>query len=215
MTLNRFDAIFYINLKHREDRRDHFLNELKKLNVDPSKIIRIDAFQDPFNGHRGCVFSHLKALDYAQTHLLSNAVIFEDDFVFLQTKESIQPYIETLFSSEFNDWDIFFMGTNVIHYEGTLNPLIKRVTESQAAHGYAINSPYFETLKNTFLYSFQSLNTSLFLENHGKHLLDQAWKPLQKTGKWYVANCSIGKQSDSFSDITYTISKRSHPLFYP
>ena len=44
--MDHIDVIFYINLSHRQDRKEHMLNELKKLCNDESKIpppvVRID-----------------------------------------------------------------------------------------------------------------------------------------------------------------------------
>ena len=41
--LNRLDAIIYINLDHRKDRKKQIEEELKKVGVDKKKIIRFPA----------------------------------------------------------------------------------------------------------------------------------------------------------------------------
>ena len=41
--MESIDVIFYINLSHRTDRKEHFLSEIKKLCTDETKIVRIDA----------------------------------------------------------------------------------------------------------------------------------------------------------------------------
>ena len=50
-----FDAILYINLQHRQDRKELILNEIQKIkNIDESQIYRIDAVLEPMCGHIGC-----------------------------------------------------------------------------------------------------------------------------------------------------------------
>ena len=60
--LNKFDIVYYINLKHRKDRFDHINNELKKTNISPSKINRIEGIYLKDFGILGCAKSHAKAL---------------------------------------------------------------------------------------------------------------------------------------------------------
>ena len=40
--LNNFDTIYYINLVHRKDRYINITNQLKKTNIEPNKINRIN-----------------------------------------------------------------------------------------------------------------------------------------------------------------------------
>ena len=83
MSLNNFDAIAYINLKHRKDRKNHILKELKRLKVDKKKLHRVEARFTPFNGHLGCALSHIDALDFAIKKNLNNILILEDDCFFI------------------------------------------------------------------------------------------------------------------------------------
>ena len=49
------DAVLYINLSHRTDRKELILHEIQKIkNIYESQIYRIDAILDPMCGHIGC-----------------------------------------------------------------------------------------------------------------------------------------------------------------
>ena len=46
------DAIMYINLAHREDRKHHVLNEIQKINPSLDRVHRIDALYVQNQGAR-------------------------------------------------------------------------------------------------------------------------------------------------------------------
>ena len=83
INLNFFNAIVYINMDHRTDRKNSIQSELKRLKVKPSKINRISGYKDSFNnGVRGCAKSHLAALDLSIEKRWENVLILEDDCIF-------------------------------------------------------------------------------------------------------------------------------------
>ena len=61
--INQLDAIIYINLEARNDRKDLVLKELEKLNTDMSKVYKVSGVYMPKNGHKGCIQSHILALN--------------------------------------------------------------------------------------------------------------------------------------------------------
>ena len=56
--LNRVDAVIYINLDHRKDRKKQIESELKRMGVKKTKIIRFPAVYEKYNGHLGCKKSY-------------------------------------------------------------------------------------------------------------------------------------------------------------
>jgi len=60
--MNHIDAIFYINLETRPDRKEHFLSEIQKLTSDMSKVHRFNAISHT-SGLIGCVMSHINILE--------------------------------------------------------------------------------------------------------------------------------------------------------
>ena len=64
--LDLVDGIVYINLEHRLDRREKLLKELSRLQVSYPEVVRISAFHTPMNGRKGCILSHITALEVAE-----------------------------------------------------------------------------------------------------------------------------------------------------
>ena len=61
MSLNLFNQVLYINLNYRKDRKKNLLKEAKRAGI--KKIKRIPAKFDVLDGAKGCLFSHIRALE--------------------------------------------------------------------------------------------------------------------------------------------------------
>ena len=72
--------IFYINLEHRVDRKEHVESQLDSIGL---KGTRFNAIKMQ-NGAIGCSMSHLKILQDAVNNKLDHILILEDDITFLQ-----------------------------------------------------------------------------------------------------------------------------------
>ena len=77
--INRLDAIIYINLENRADRKDLLMKELEKLNTDMSKVHKVSGVYMPKNGHKGCIQSHILALNMIKLNNWERVLILEDD----------------------------------------------------------------------------------------------------------------------------------------
>lgn len=75
--------MYCINLKHREDRKQHSLQQFKKLGIPDYKVIYLPFEKDQRGGVYGCFDSHIKVWkDFFVYHPNETyALIFEDDFV--------------------------------------------------------------------------------------------------------------------------------------
>ena len=77
--INRLDAIIYINLENRADRKDLLMKELEKLNTDMSKVHKVSGVYMPKNGHKGCIQSHILALNMIKLNNWERVLVLEDD----------------------------------------------------------------------------------------------------------------------------------------
>ena len=77
--INRIDAIIYINLENRADRKELLMKELEKLNTDMSKVHKVSGIYMPKNGHKGCIQSHILALNMIKLNNWERVLILEDD----------------------------------------------------------------------------------------------------------------------------------------
>ena len=83
--MDKLDAIFYINLAHRTDRREQMETMLHDYGFSDEKIVRIDANYKPENGAHGCILSHICALQaFLADPRFQTCLVLEDDFCFAE-----------------------------------------------------------------------------------------------------------------------------------
>ena len=197
MSFHLFDQVLYINLNHRKDRKQTFLKEAKRVGIP--KVQRIDAKLDLLNGARGCLCSHIRALECAKQEGIT--LILEDDCYFTKDLELLNRQLSEFFNVFGNKWDVFFLGGRYEKLEPIKNTAFCRILESSRSHAYAVNGHYVSTLKQCFLDGYKD-----DLREQGAidilKALDFIWRPLQKKDLWYGSKIKIAYQSDSFSDIT-------------
>ena len=195
--LEHIDAICYINLKHRVDRKEHILQEIKKIDPTLSKTHHISAEYIPTNGALGCSRSHIKTLQFFLDHPEWNTcLLLEDDFTFSSDPSQTLSYLLTTLPT----YDMILLGCGTHDYitTGTEYSSILRVLSSQTTSGYIVHRDYIPLLLDNFITS------SKYIAEHGKiheYCLDIYWKRLMPLGKWYTFSSRIGYQYESFSDI--------------
>ena len=197
--MESIDAILYINLAHRTERKEHILLELQKWGVDSSKIHRVDAVHRT-PGALGCGLSHIKALTEAFSHPEWNTVlVLEDDFTFHSDSSEINDRIKHLITSHrFFDIGLLSYNSDYIKYTDTTFPSIKKVVYSQTTSSYIIRRHYIPTL-------VQNMKGAMYdMERFGKrheNCIDIHWTRLQPNGCWYAIFPAIGYQYENYSDI--------------
>ena len=201
--MESIDAILYINLAHRNDRKEHILFELEKCGVDSSKIHRIDAVHRT-PGALGCGLSHIKALTEAFSHSEWNTVlILEDDFTFRSDSEMNNKIKQLCTSHSYFDVGLLSYNPEFVKYRDTNIPSIKKIIYSQTASAYIIRRHYIPTL-------LQNMKAATYdMERFGKrheNCIDIHWAKLQPSGHWYSIFPAIGYQYDNYSDIEHRIT---------
>ena len=208
MSWDYFDQILYINLPERVDRKTSIKRELQNQNVPPSLITRIEA-KPSINGSRGCALSHILALDHAKACGYERFLILEDDVVFLTSAEKTGAYIRQFINfSEKHPWDLFFLGTSPYRTEPTKDPMIKRVLSSSCAHAYALESRYIDTLRASFMKSYELLWNRTSFEESFFFAIDKIWIYLQMQDHWYMGKNTVVRQGKFYSDIEHKLRDR-------
>jgi glycosyl transferase family 25 len=196
--MEQVDVIFYINLEKRADRKEHFLQEMKKFCVDESKIVRIDAVYNT-NGALGCTKSHIKALEqFMANPAWLTCIIFEDDFTFCDTSVENNTALLKKFFMNFTDWGMLLLASNQnrspskeTHIEG-----IKEVVYSQTTSGYCIHKDSVTEVYNNFKESAAALEKG---DAVYQYALDVFWNRL--TMKRFCFSPNMGYQCPGYSDI--------------
>lgn len=199
--LNYFDGIVYINLDHRTDRNILIQAELKKMRIHPEKIFRIKGHFDELNGSKGCVQSHIDALEFALQKKWKNILILEDDCEFVVDTRTSNTYINNFLNYFQKDWDVFFLGTRVKYFLPTSHPNYVKVQFSMRAHAYVVNGSYLTKLRDHYTSTLADLKNDLFFTSSLHKALDRRWVDLQLADRWYAGKEMIAYQRNSFSDI--------------
>lgn len=205
--INHFDGIVYINLEHREDRRKIIESDLERIGTDKGRVHRIEGNYWPFNGHKGCAMSHINALKFAREKKWKNVLILEDDSLFCNNLDLIQGSINRFFDNVKN-WDVFLLSANLHICQITHHDKIVKVFDAQRTHAYSVNHHYYHPLISCFEEAYEKMKDIPFHFHAAQYAIDQEWKPLMKSGQWYMSLDQIVRQSKSYSDIQHLISDR-------
>ena len=193
-SINDITNIFYINLEHRTDRKEHVETELLKIGLIGQRFnaIKMD------NGAIGCSMSHLKLLQDAVKHNLEHILIVEDDITFLNPTLFINQ-INNFFKLHNNSWDvILFAGNNIPPYQNIDDTCIK-VSRCQTTTGYLVNGHYIKILLQNVKMGLTQLLNNPFQRN--LFAIDKYWFILQSLHNWYLIIPPTVVQQEGYSDI--------------
>lgn len=190
--------IFYINLDHRTDRKEHVEMQLKLLGITGTRFSAIKME----NGAIGCSMSHLKLLQMALKTNLDHILILEDDIEFLDPnlfKKQLNAFFKEQQNNNSSNWDvILFAGNNMPPYE-TINNTCIKVNHCQTTTGYLVNGHYIEKLMNNVKMGLTNLLREP--EKHMLYAIDMFWISLQKTDQWFLITPLTVVQRNDYSDI--------------
>lgn len=157
--MNTIDAILYINLDHREDRKIAIENELLKIGFNPTIIHRIPAVYNKSCGHLGCGQSHIQALELSIQKRWKRVIIIEDDFHFNMNTYDFNTWIE---EADTISWDVLLLAKGHTQLqEIKTTDRLRRVDYCTTTPGYIIQDHYYETLRDKFIESVQAMNKQL------------------------------------------------------
>lgn len=197
MSFDMIDVVFYINLAHRTDRREHIESEFKRVGISDAKVHRIDAIKCT-PGTLGCIKSHIKTLEtFLANPAHKIALILEDDFTF-KTDDLNKP-LNVLFTN-FPDWDVVNLAYHPerLTYLDTSIPSIKKVLFALTTSGFLVHRNFAQRLLNNWR-EVERLHE--LLGSHGHTSLDVSWISLQPQSNWYLFWPALGNQCGGYSDI--------------
>lgn len=203
MPLSQFDGIVYINLDRRPDRKKTLLEGLASLKVDPQKVHRIEAIDDPLNGRRGCLLSHLKALDFVKEQGWKRGLIFEDDVIYHCTSQKIEEETKRFFEKFEENWDVYVLGGAYFEVYKTFEEEVYRVKNSDRAHAYVVHPNYFSVFRECLQKAAEAVKDHLFFQQSEDYSVDAVWKTLQKKDRWFGPKDRLFHQSGGVSDIEH------------
>jgi len=129
-----FPEIYCINLKDRNDRNEHMVEQFMKHNL---KVNFYRPKRNEISGAVGCRESHLAVLREARDRGLMSVLIFEDDIDFLDDIRSVVLPRE---------WDMFYLGGNWVDILDKSESDSYCKVRSWSTYGYAVNGCFFDEL---------------------------------------------------------------------
>lgn len=226
-SFRNFDAMYYINLPYRVDRRAEMEKELKKWGwLERTERVEgvvawfslASSLRRPFsslplhpptgihtpeNGGLGCTKAHIKIVKmFLANPSLRHALIMEDDLMFLGDPRSKIGW----FLHEYGDkgWDALMLAANLL----ATTPYTQELTRIRRAYttaAYAITRATAEKLLPIFERSEQLLTA----EKRYGYSLDALWEIEQSANRWYTFEPKAAIQRTSYSDVEKFIATYS------
>jgi glycosyl transferase family 25 len=194
------DKIIYINLDHRQDRRDIMSKFFKDGSIPLEKVVRFSAIKR-VRGQLGCLESHTEVLRIAKRNRWKNVLILEDDLVWSNFEEG---YAKLEALAKLPKWDAIMLAGWYAKYK------FPRVFEAYNTGAYLINGHYIDTLLRNREYSVSKLSRGIgFNFKNPKYFADAYWNELIHKDTWYCVYPCICNQVDGFSDIGGKVVKSS------
>ena len=184
------DKVIYINLDHRQDRRDIMKTFFEKGQISQDKIVRFPAIKHPFPP-KGIQASHTSVLALAKQNKWKNILILEDDLQWLDFENSYKR-LEELVSKP--DWNVIMLCGWYIDYR---NP---RIYNARNAGAYLVNEFYIDTLLQNRLEFLQKYQKFFYMKPKTEWTADVGWVNLMQKDVWYALYPCICSQVDGPSD---------------
>jgi glycosyl transferase family 25 len=209
--INKLDAILYINLENRPDRKELLLNELESVNTNMEKVQKVNGVFIPKNGHKGCVQSHIIALKLIKMNKWNNVLILEDDAEINIDPKIFNQIIEkaiNILDKNDPDWNVIMLATvnkdSTHAYDLHDNPKLRleRLHRATTSSAYIIKNSYVDKLLTLFEHCNENMSPyNLSGDNHEYWALDQKWIQLQEQDNWYSFSTDLIKQRNIWSTI--------------
>jgi GR25 family glycosyltransferase involved in LPS biosynthesis len=156
----KWDKIYIINLKRRDDRKILMIEKLSEEKVDNYEFIeaydgKSEQIIDDYNsikkytkiintGHFGCLLSHIKAIKKAMKNNYENIMILEDDIIFDNN------FLENIKKIKLPKYDILYLGGLINEKKVFLNRWAKS-SNVMGAYGYIISKSMYNIILEKLL----------------------------------------------------------------
>lgn len=195
------DKVIYINLDHREDRRDIMKTFFEKGQIPDEKVVRFPAIKTE-DGRIGAIHSHLEVLKLAKQNNWKNVLICEDDLEW--TEEFNDGYKKLEEYVNLPNWHVIMLLGWYVKYN------FPRVMAAGNAGCYLVNSTYYDMLIHNRSESLRQLNGfGKLMYGIGHFTVDVYWAKLMKVHNWYGVNPCLCRQKNTYSDISKVVYNAS------
>jgi len=171
---------YIINLKERDDRKHHIINEVTK--APQLSYTIVEAIRDNTGT---CFASHLKCIQLAKDNKLPFVLILEDDCIFtsncIAILNAVYDELPTLI------WDMLYLGANLNSPATSYSKTLIKLTGAYTTHAYMVHERFYDTI----------LNLTLDVE------IDVCYSKLMPEHNVFMCDPIIAYQLPSHSDIQH------------
>jgi GR25 family glycosyltransferase involved in LPS biosynthesis len=144
---NAFDRLYCITLADRPDRRRSAEEQFARVGL-AGRVEFVVVQRHPTDSEQGIYESHMRCLNQGLAAGARTIVVFEDDVLF--DRFSPPALADAVaFLNAGTPWDVFFLGGFAHSIRNTASPFVLHIRYRCAAHAYAVNRPFAETLVQT------------------------------------------------------------------
>lgn len=212
------DKIFIINLKHRTDRKEHVLKELKEQNITNYEFfeaikptteevnkwnpnychyVKKDVHPLKFENYRigclGCLKSHLEIIKLSLERNYNNILILEDDTKFVNPFTNLIEYSDQIH----NTYDMLYLSGSHCGKKETVSNNIIKIEGTNTTGSYLIT-------KNVMEHIVKNIN------NYDKEIDVFYSKEIQPKYNCYCVIPHITHQLSGYSDIQQSLVNYGH-----
>lgn len=188
------DKVVYINLDHRQDRRDIMKKFFEDGQIPPEKIQRFPAIKHS-TGDIGCSMSHAAVVRMAKRNGWKNVLVLEDDLKWLDFEQGYKQ-LEDLVSRP--DWNVIMLVGWYSKYK------FPRIYSAANTGAYLVNSNYYDALIRNREEGIRAKTSwrRWATASNIRWNADVWWCKLMSTGVWYGLYPCICCQTNTYSDIS-------------
>lgn len=183
--------VLYINLDSRVDRKNNVENELGKIGLIGERFSAVTNQK----GYIGCTMSHIRCLEIAKERGLDHILIVEDDILFTKPDVFIDQLNKFLKSEK--EFDVLLLAGNNYKPYLYIDEFCVQVNNCQTTTGYLVKNHYYDKLIDNYKLGLNNL----IKFNKDQYCIDQYWKNLQKSDKWFLITPLTVTQRESYSNI--------------
>jgi len=198
--MDKVDIVYYINLDHRTDRKEEFLEWITESGFPLTKVERVPAIHVPVKGYIGCLLSHMKTLETFIESSHTTCIVFEDDYVPM-ILEKFWPNIGKIFETNIA-FDVVLCAYNELKSTETEHLFLRKMISATTTSGYMITREYAPTLLEHWKESLHFMMTNESMSKYPlPYMADVYWHKLMPIHNWYTFYPRLGIQRPSYSDI--------------
>jgi hypothetical protein len=135
--------------------------------------------------------SHIAVLEMAKREGWRNVLIVEDDFIWAS---SIVASSKVLTRLLFNPYDAIVLGGTWVRYD----PTTLKLESCQTTTAYIVAGDYIDRMLENYNEGLQKFRDT---GDYPTYALDQYWKRLHASGRWYIVMPVMAAQRPGYSDI--------------